>query len=209
MFLKYFTEGVFPTPGNAFQLVENATNGAIVKAGFAMLQGVTVILDEDQEITFDSATSQPRIDRVVLRHDDTLNVRNTSIQILKGTPSSNPQPPTITRNETIYDLALADVLIRANTSVVTQAQITDLRLNTDLCGIVKGTIEEIDTTSLYDQIQSDLENFQTQEQQEFMEWFESIKGQLGTDQAGNLQNQINDINEALQQAIFFGGDDNE
>ena len=153
MFLKYFTEGVFPTPGNAFQLVENATNGAIVKAGFAMLQGVTVILDEDQEITFDSATSQPRIDRVVLRHDDTLSVRNTSIQILKGTSSSNPQPPTITRNETIYDLALADVLIRANTSVVTQAQITDLRLNTDLCGIVKGTIEEIDTTSLYDQIQ--------------------------------------------------------
>ena len=209
MFLKYFTEGVFPTPGNAFQLVENATNGAIVKAGFAMLQGVTVILDEDQEITFDSATSQPRIDRVVLRHDDTLSVRNTSIQILKGTPSSNPQPPTITRNETVYDLALADVLIRANTSVVTQAQITDLRLKTDLCGIVKGTIEEIDTTSLYDQIQSDLENFQTHEQQEFMEWFESIKGQLSSDQAGNLQNQINDINEALQQAIFFGGDDNE
>lgn len=209
MFLKYFTEGVFPTPGNAFQLVENATNGAIVKAGFAMLQGVTVILDEDQEITFDSATSQPRIDRVVLRHDDTLSVRNTSIQILKGTSSSNPQPPTITRNETIYDLALADVLIRANTSVVTQAQITDLRLNTDLCGIVKGTIEEIDTTSLYDQIQGDLENFQAQEQQEFTQWFESIKGQLSTDQAGNLQNQINDINEALQQAIFFGGDDNE
>lgn len=209
MFLKYFTEGVFPTPGNAFQLVENPTNGAIVKAGFAMLQGVTVILDEDQEITFDSATSQPRIDRVVLRHDDTLSVRNTSIQILKGTSSSNPQPPTITRNETIYDLALADVLIRANTSVVTQAQITDLRLNTDLCGIVKGTIEEIDTTSLYDQIQGDLENFQAQEQQEFTQWFESIKGQLGTDQAGNLQNQINDINEALQQAIFFGGDDNE
>lgn len=209
MFLKYFTEGVFPTPGNAFQLVENATNGAIVKAGFAMLQGVTVILDEDQEITFDSATSQPRIDRVVLRHDDTLSVRNTSIQILKGTSSSNPQPPTITRNETIYDLALADVLIGANTSVVTQAQITDLRLNTDLCGIVKGTIEEIDTTSLYDQIQGDLENFQAQEQQEFTQWFESIKGQLSTDQAGNLQNQINDINEALQQAIFFGGDDNE
>lgn len=209
MFLKYFTEGVFPTPGNAFQLVENATNGAIVKAGFAMLQGVTVILDEDQEITFDSATSQPRIDRVVLRHDDALSVRNTSIQILKGTSSSNPQPPTITRNETIYDLALADVLIRANTSVVTQAQITDLRLNTDLCGIVKGTIEEIDTTSLYDQIQGDLENFQAQEQQEFTQWFESIKGQLSTDQAGNLQNQINDINEALQQAIFFGGDDNE
>lgn len=207
MFLKYFTEGVFPAPGNAFQLVENATNGAIVKAGFAMLQGVTVILDEDQEITFDSATSQPRIDRVVLRHDDTLSVRNTSIQILKGTPSSKPQPPTITRNETIYDLALADVLIRANTSVVTQAQITDLRLNTDLCGIVKGTIEEIDTTSLYDQIQGDLENFQVQEQQEFMEWFETIKDKLSTDQAGSLQLQIDDLSNKVEintEGIFNG-----
>lgn len=195
IFLKYFTEGIFPNPSTNFQVMENSTNGAIVKSGFALVRGVTAIMDEDSTIIFEKADSLDRIDRVVLRHDDTLSVRNTSIIILKGTPASTPQPPEITRDSTIWDLVLANVRIRANTNVVTQSQIEDTRLDTSICGIIASTIDTIDTETLYAQIQSDLIQFKENEQADFLEWFNEIKGQLSEDQAGHLQNQIDEIKE--------------
>lgn len=207
LFLKYFTEGVFPNPSDNFQIVENSTQGALVKKGYANVRGVLIELKQDTPIIFEQADSLDRIDRVVLRHDDTKSVRYADVVILKGSPSNSPQAPNITRDETIWDIVLADVRIRKNSSNVTQAQITDRRLDSELCGIVAGTIKEVDTTTLYNQIQSDLSQFKENEQTEFLEWFESIKGKLGEDLAGNLQLQIDDLDSRtgiLEEATFTG-----
>ena len=207
LFLKYFTEGVFPNPSDNFQIVENSTQGALVKKGYANVRGVLIELKQDTPIIFEQADSLDRIDRVVLRHDDTKSVRYADVVILKGSPSNSPQAPNITRDETIWDIVLADVRIRKNSSNVTQAQITDRRLDSELCGIVAGTIKEVDTTTLYNQIQSDLSQFKENEQAEFLEWFEKIKGQLGEDQAGNLQLQVNELDartDTLEEAMYTG-----
>lgn len=188
LFLKYFTEGVDPNGG--FTVVENSTQGALVKKGWANIRGVFIELKSDTPITFDAADSMDRIDRVVLRHDDTKTVRKPDVIILKGTPSNSPVPQNITRNETQYDIVLADVRIKPNSVFITNSQITDQRFNSSLCGIISGTIKEINTDDLYNQIQSDLSQFKENEQTEFLGWFEKIKGQLGEDAAGNLQNQI-------------------
>ena len=205
IFLRYFTEGVDPNGG--FTIVENSTQGALVKKGWANIRGVFIELKEDTAITFEAADSMDRIDRVILRHDDAKTVRKPDVIILKGTPSNSPQAPNITRNETQYDIVLADVRIRANSSVVTNTQITSQRLNTDLCGIITGTIKEVNTNDLYNQIKSDLSQFKESEQTEFLEWFESIKGKLGEDLAGNLQLQIDDLDsrtDVLEEATFTG-----
>lgn len=207
LFLKYFTEGVFPNPSDNFQIVENSSQGALVKKGYANVRGVLIELKQDTPIAFEQADSLDRIDRVVLRHNDTKSVRYADVVILKGSPSNSPQAPNITRDETIWDIVLADVRIRKNSSNVTQAQITDRRLDSELCGIVAGTIKEVDTTTLYNQIQSDLSQFKENEQAEFLEWFESIKGKLGEDLAGNLQLQIDDLDsrtDVLEEATFTG-----
>ena len=207
LFLKYFTEGVFPNPSDNFQIVENSSQGALVKKGYANVRGVLIELKQDTPIIFEQADSLDRIDRVVLRHDDTKSVRYADVVILKGSPSNSPQAPNITRDETIWDIVLADVRIRKNSSNVTQAQITDRRLDSELCGIVAGTIKEVDTTTLYNQIQSDLSQFKENEQAEFLEWFEKIKGQLGEDQAGNLQLQVNELDartDTLEEAMYTG-----
>ena len=44
-----------------------------------------------------------------------------------------------------------------------------------------------------------IENLKVQYQQEWESWFNTIKGQLGSDPAGNLQNQINDVTAQLAQ----------
>ena len=149
--------------------------GATVKAGFAMNNGVTVIMEEDATITFQPANTQPRIDRVVLRNNDDVQERRTSIVVLTGTPSASPEAPAYTRNATIHDLVLADVRIGANVTSVAQSAITDRRLDSSVCGIVAGTIEEIDTSTLYAQIQADLAELKEEQQTAFTTWFNGVQ----------------------------------
>lgn len=225
LFLKYFTEGVFPNPSTNFQVLSNSTHGALVRAGWANVRGVLIELEKDTPITFEPAESMDRIDRIVIRHDDTKSVRNADVVILKGVASNTPSPHNITRDETIWDIVLADVRIKKNSSVVTGAQIDDKRLDKELCGIVRGTVEEIDTGTLYNQIKNDFDNFRKNQQSEydefknqkenefnefqedkyteFNQWFDTIKGQLDSDSAANLQLQINDILEKLKETVYF------
>jgi len=88
----------------------------------------------------DSDTSFPRIDRIVLRKDDNTEVRNVSIVVLTGVPSVNPTPQNITRTETIYDIVLSDIYVGANVISIFDTNITDQRLNDDLCGKFKSKI---------------------------------------------------------------------
>lgn len=186
LLMTYFNEGVFAKPSNGLQVIENGTLGALVKKGSCMVGGVTVQLKNDKTITFDSASSSPRIDRVVMRVDDTLSVRAASINILKGAPSSNPQPQTRTYTNTIKELVLAEVYISANATTITNYNITDTRSNDSICGIVSGAFNELDMNSLMEQNTA-----------KFNEWFDSIKDKLDGDTAGNLQNQIDEISSTV------------
>lgn len=94
---KYFTTGVFPNPSTQFQVYATTGLNLTVKAGSANIEGVFVQMDTDQTITIETASSQPRIDRVVLKHDDSKEVRAVTLEVKKGTPSSNPQAPELER----------------------------------------------------------------------------------------------------------------
>ena len=64
-------------------------------------------------------------------------------------------------------------------SALRQADITDLRLNEAVCGVVASPVEHLETGAANAQLTD-----------AFNQWFEGIKGQLSEDAAGNLQNQI-------------------
>lgn len=138
----------------------------------------------------DAGMEQPRYDSVVLRWDNRQAARNIDIFVKKGTPGGDPTIPLLERNSSVYELRLANILVQANTSAVTTKNITDTRLDTEDCGLVVGLVENIDTSQLYKQIQSDLYDFKSTEQAEFMRWFETIQDILDENAAGNLQKQI-------------------
>lgn len=138
----------------------------------------------------DAGMAQPRYDSVVLRWDNRQAARNIDIFVKKGTPGGDPTIPLLERNSSVYELRLANILVQANTSAVTTKNITDTRLDTEDCGLVVGIVENIDTSQLYKQIQSDLYDFKSNEQAEFMSWFETIQDILDENAAGNLQKQI-------------------
>lgn len=130
-----------------------------------------------------------RKDTVVLRWD--INQRSITALVLQGTPASSPTAPVIVRTAEQYDLKLAEIRIPAGTTAITQALITDTRLDESVCGLVHAVVDHIDTTKLYQQIQNDLAGFKSGSEAGFKEWFNSIKDILGEDEAAKLLNKIN------------------
>ncbi len=129
-----------------------------------------------------------RKDTVVLRWD--LNERNITAQVLTGTFSSNPVAPPIERTAEQYDLKLAELYLAPGTTAITQAAITDTRLDDAVCGIVTSIVDQVDTTTLYNQIQADLAQFKGENEAEFTAWFQSLQDILDENTAGNLLNLI-------------------
>ncbi len=148
-FSSFIGNGVFPNPATNLNVVGLNNNMTItVKEGKAWINGYFYENTDDLILDISNADGVlNRIDRIVARLD--FFNREIRTYVKKGSFATNPIAPAIQRDADIYELAIAD--IRVN---ITQANITDLRLNKELCGIVTGTIEEIDTTTLYNQLQA-------------------------------------------------------
>lgn len=187
---KLFSDGVMPNPSTNMQVVASTGMNVQVQAGFAITGGCLKLLESAETLTIEAASTLPRIDAIVLRLDDNDNVRTCELAVKKGTAASSPVAPTVRRDEVMWEICLAQIAVAANTTVITNANITDTRLDTDLCGYIS-SISEFDTTTLYQQIQSDLEFFREDEQARLTAWFDTFIDELTTDQAINLQNQIN------------------
>lgn len=180
--------GVFVNPANNLQVIQKTGMNIMIKPGKAWINGGFYINDADKQLTIDNADSVlNRIDTVVLKFD--LSAREITLQVKKGSPSSVAQAPNLTQTKNTFELGLANIYIGFGVGKITQANITDTRQDNSRCGIVKGLVEQINTTDLFAQYTT-----------AFNEWFNSVKNQLGSDVAGNLQNQINDLNARKQES---------
>ena len=187
---KYFTNGIF---NNELNVVSNNDMTITIKEGDANIEGYRYTNTGDLVKTIDNADGTlNRIDNVVLRLD--LTNRLISAQIIKGTFADKPVAPELVRTSTIYDLRIAKISIPAGTTTITQDLITDTRFITSDCGNVISTVQTPDTENLFIQMQTLFEKQINELNNNFEIWFDSIKNQLDSDAAGNLQNQINNLN---------------
>lgn len=214
-FAKYFAtfigNGVFPNPSSNLQVAAYQNMKVVVKPGSGWIDGYFIFSDGDHVLSLDVADGVlKRIDRVVMRLNHL--TRKIEIVVKKGTFASSPVAPALQRDTDAYELALADVLINNGATQITQANITDQRLNSTLCGIVHGTVNQVDTTTIFNQYQSwfndikgsvagELVAFQEIQEQEFLTWFESIKDILDGDVAANLAARIASLEQGLANHI--------
>lgn len=167
-FLKLISNGVFATPSDAMQVT--ATTGLVVKVspGWGFINCKWIKSDSDVFLQLDAADiTFDRIDRVVMHLDTNDAHRSISIEVKTGTAAATPTAPELTRTGGVYELSLAQIKVSANSSVVVQADITDERPNTDVCGYVTGLIDQIDTTNLFAQFTN-----------AFNTWFDDIKDEV-------------------------------
>lgn len=225
-FARYFgtliKNGVFPNPSTNFQCIADQETMAVkMEAGIAWIDGHLRYDDNVHILEIDTADSVlDRIDRIVLRKD--VLDRDIYWVVKKGEMSGKPIAPNLQRDENAWELGIADVKVAHGTVSISQSMVTDTRLNTELCGLVTGVVTQIDTTTLFNQLEQwkkeyiEATNTWTTEQeqaflnwkqlfetaatdwrageeQKFDEWLQSIKGKLSGDVAGNLQVQIEEL----------------
>lgn len=150
-YLAGLTSGVF---SSAEDFPVTAAGGLKVTVGGgrgwvhpSRFTGYSITKRESDTLTMPLADpSLPRIDRIVMRYD--AGARAASLQVLQGTASSTPTAPAISRTELIYDLCLAEITRPAAAASITTGQITDTRLDEELCGIVRDGVTGIPTDEL-------------------------------------------------------------
>ena len=152
-FGQYVTNGIDNVSNdNAFKVsVVDGEFALSVAPGGAVINGYSGWLDTAATLIPSTPdTTYSRIDRVVWRLNLNLDIRFFQLLLLEGTPAASPVAPTIIRNEMIYDLVLADVVISAGSLIINSSAITDHRADPDLCGRT-GTIipPEYEPTKTY------------------------------------------------------------
>lgn len=178
---KFFTNGVF---NNSLGVSANDNMTVSVAVGNANINGYSY--ENTETLVFDineSDSELGRIDSVICRLD--LTNRQITTMILEGSYSSDPSQPSITRTGTIYDLRLANISVPAGAIRITADMITDTRFGAD-CGNVTQAVLELDTSEIF-----------AQYTKYFNDWFNELQDELNSNQAGHLQNELNNLRTAL------------
>lgn len=179
--------GVFPNPATNLQVVPGASGLTVtVHAGKAWINGYYYYNTDDLTLTLPTPDgSKKRIDRIVVRWS--MSDRKISAQVKSGTAATNPSAAVLQRDSDVYELAIADVLVGVAATSITSASITDRRYDSTLCGVVTGTVQQIDTSAFAAQVQSFLDDSEA----EFTSWLSGLQDILNESTAGNLLNLIN------------------
>lgn len=212
-FSSLVTSGVFPNPSSNLQVVSNSDMTVDLSIGPAWINGYHYINDSILILPIAVADGVlDRIDRIVLRMDTAGRAINSVVK--KGVFASSPVAPILQRDSDGYELGIADIYVAAGVTSISQANITDLRMDTSLCGWVNSLIQA-DTKAIFDQYQAwftaqsaiyntdmvanknqfntDMATNEAEFQTQFNNWFATIQNTLDGDIAGNLANQITAI----------------
>lgn len=166
------TSGVFGAKENLATTVVANSMSVEVSDGIGWLSnesGDGIVFWNDSEktsgsklrLTHDVADSAlNRIDRIVVSWQTTNYVALPEVEILKGTPASNPVAPALTNNSTLRQISLAAIKIPAGTTAITASMVTDERLNSSVCGLVTEAFA-IDTTMVNAQFSELLERIES------------------------------------------------
>lgn len=135
-----FTDGIKPsadgTAGDQLEVTAVGGMAIAVAAGHAKLGGAWFENTSAFRITLDAAASADRYDCVILRNDDSEDVRAPQIYIKSLT--AVPTVAQLTRTGDIYEVCIAYVRVPAGAASISAANITDTRDDGKLCNVMSG-----------------------------------------------------------------------
>ena len=175
--------GVFPNPSTQLQVRASSGMNVIVGAGSGWINGHKIVNTADLTLTVTASdVLLNRIDRVIFYVD--MDAREMGIEVKAGTLAATPVAPALVRNNSRYEMCLAQIIVNKQITAITAAMITDTRGNSNLCGYVQGLIQQVDTSTLW-----------TQQQEAFDTWFDGVQTQF---EAGKLFKKLEGIYTTTQ-----------
>lgn len=185
-YANIFSSGIIPNvdlEGNlSLQVLQTETPSMNIRVGpgVDMINGGHIMNTAIKEFPIPAPlTTQDRIDCIVAQWNDSTN--SGDIIYKKNTTQ-------IIRSQDIWEHKLAEIVVPANASSISQVNITDTRADPDVCGY-SSPFEQIEVGDLAAQFRALTDSYNL----EFQAWFKNLKDQLDDNQAANLQNQINNL----------------
>jgi|GEM_PF-1466502 len=154
--------------------------------------------------------SQSRTDSIVAQWNSSMN---TGGFVYK---ENNTQ---VVRTKEIYELQICKIVVPASATYINQSNIKDMRSDESVCGFSTPFAElnvgdlmaqyEAQVQDWFDQAKVNTNNLIQNYDQQFQDWFQNLQDQLDENQAGNLQNQIDNLNGKVYTAYANSADGSE
>lgn len=135
-----FSDGIMPeadgSAGNTLKVTSNGGMSIAIGIGNAKVGGAWFENTAPFYIELDTASSTERYDAVIIRNDDSEDVRGATILIksLANAPTVND----LTRAGDVYEICLAYVRVPALATSINASNITDTRDDGSLCNLMRG-----------------------------------------------------------------------
>lgn len=184
-------DGIFSSVGTAFRVSSNPdiNDSVLVGTGRAWFDHVWILNDAQFSLTLSPPTLVgSRIDSVVIDVDRRDSVRACSIIVVEGSvsTSASPSPPSLINEERHKQYRIANITIPAGSSSIISASNISYVVGRDETPIVTGPLEVVNSDNFFDQMESELEDFKNDAQNDFNIWFNSIKDFIEDLQIGNI-----------------------
>lgn len=214
---KYFSEqmsaifngiiqdGIFASIGSTFNVTATTGNTISVGIGRCWFNGTWLLNDSVLPIVLDlPEVLLDRIDAVVITIDRSTDVRAGSIDIIKGSPSSNPVNPTLKKGEYVNQYPLAYIRRVAGATAISQSSIQSM-IGTSSTPYVTGILQVTNIDNIVAQWQAQWADWTSREQTDFDTWIASLKDIIDGDVAASLAEQIYRINSVTLVTLYASG----
>lgn len=182
---KYFSiligNGVFLNPANQLKVEAGDALTIIVKPGSAWIDGYAYVLEGEKEITLELNTTEQTKHYYVCC---TLKLSERKIETVVREIGTVNYP---VNDGNTHELILAQIELPTAASVISNSMITDKRPYTEYCGFASMLPGAINMDDLFLQFQN-----------AFDIWFNSVKGVLTDDAAGNLLALIQELDTKVE-----------
>lgn len=174
-------DGVFMSIADKLMVEAESGMTIVAKPGRAWFNHTWTLNDAKLPLVVEqSELILDRIDAVVLEVNHSQAVRANTIKMVKGTPSADPQKPTLTNSLDVNQYPLAYVSVKHGVTVINQADITNA-VGTSECPFVTGILETMNIDDLVAQWKSEWElwiaemkengeNWQQEAEADFEQW---------------------------------------
>lgn len=139
--------------------------------------------------------TQNRIDRLCIRIE--ILEQKCYAYIKQGNPARTPSAPALQRDNVAYEISVAKIYVGTGVTALNAGNITDERLDSSVCGLMRDGVTGIDTSMMEAQLaesmgnlSADLQAFREEQQNIFFNWFESLQTALEGDVAANLTSKV-------------------
>ena len=196
-FAKFFSDGVFPSPGTALQISKGAGLTVTIQPGIFIIRGAMGgYLTDAHSLTLDTAAPQGNVAYgIMLRYDETEQHRSCYLRVVRGDAGSSPTPPAPDQSTPgVMEYRLGYVTVPANATDLTNATVTNEK-GLEACPYA-APFEEIDTDAVVADAKASAEESLAVFSEMLATYYDLVQSSVDGTTAGNLQNQIDELKGA-------------